>query len=315
MNMKKILFVCLAFMMLVGCKPKNNPTTIFDFEVNISRIESYRVWVDIFPKDEFLRYNLEVLTIDQWNIYQTDQTYMDALGDILSSYTDEQFKMVTDEGAYLSAMAVDCPNTRYYLIITALDGRKPTQIRKVEFTTLEEHFSNFSLEADSITMTGDGLISVSPEDTVDTYFWNYELKSVIDRDWYGSHLAWFYYDMEYYYQMDFFPDMLSKGKDSENFFKFYNYDAIEEGDTICLLAVGYDYTGETNDRYFPFYIIYGGTEKASTVVKAYPDSFDSYSILRKCSTAREACLSPSWHSTMPSRQTDRYIPQHIRSRK
>jgi len=315
--MKKIIYFASIFILLMGCKPKHEATSVFDFEVIVSRIESHKVWLDIFPQDEFLRYNLEWMPRDQWT-YSSDSQYKEELAGLLTQYTDEQYKLVTEEGAFLSAIQVS-PQTEYYIVITTLDSnRKPIDLRKVTFKSAEEHMTPFTMVADSIRMMG-GLIEINPSDTVNTYFWNYELKSTIDRDWNRCHSAWFIYDVMYYYQMDFFPDMFSKGYSAEDAFVFYPEAEIAVGDTISLLMVGYDETGETSPAYMPFWIIWGGKDSASTVVEADKDGLES--VFRDVftsparNTARVATWSPSWLPKSFADRKCRYIPQHIRSAK
>jgi len=317
--MKKILFIACALVALIGCKPKDNPTTVFDFEVNVSRIESHKVWLDIFPKDEFLRYNLDWMPVAEWNeSYKSDQDYKDELASLLPLYTEEQYKLVTEEGAFLSTLFVE-PNTQYYIVITSLDSdRRPVDVRKVTFQSAVEHISSFALSANEISMQ-DGVITINPANTTDTYFWDYELKKTVDRDWETSHSVWFYYDVEYYYQMDFFPDMFSQGLDVENCYDYYPEAEIEVGDTICLVAVGYDQSGETSLAYMPFWIIWGGKESASTVVEAEKDGYESVfrgvSTSPKRSTAKVSTWSPKQRPAIWFDRTDKYIPRHIRSAK
>jgi len=311
--------MAMAIVLFVGCKPKHGPTTVFDFEVTVSRVESHKVWLDIFPQDEFLRYNIDYQSVEDYKqLYPTDKDYLSELSEILSWYTDEQYKRVTEEGAYLSTLPV-APDTEYYLVIVTLDAkRQPIDLRKVSFTSAKEHMSSFSLEADSIRMFG-GTISIHPADTADTYFWDYELKENINRDWVQSHSVWFFYDVEYYYQMDFFPDMFSKGDDVEDCFVYYPESDIQVGDTICLVAVGYDKSGETSPAYMPFWIIWGGKDSASTVVEAeldgYEDVYRQYFTSQRQSTAKASTWSPSWLPGSSSHRTNKYIPQHIRSAK
>jgi len=319
--MKKIVFFACTLLLLMACQP-DTPTTVFNFDVTVSRIESHKVWLDIFPKDEFLRYNLDWMPVEDWNkFYQSDQDYKNELASILPLYTEEEYKLVTEEGAFLSTLFVE-PNTAYYIVITSLDSnRRPVDVRKVPFQSAEEYISSFTLSADEISMQG-GVITINPTDTANTYFWDYELKKNVDRDWVASHSVWFYYDVEYYYQMDFFPDMFSKGYDSENCYDFYPDAEIEVGDTICLLAVGYDKSGETSPAYMPFWIIWGGKESASTVVEADKDGYEAVfrgdfgeSTSPKRNTAKAAKWSPKQHPMSSFGHTGKYIPRHIRSAK
>jgi len=322
--MKKIVFISFAFILLIGCKPKTTATSIFDFEVTVSRIESHKVWLDIIPQDEFIRYYLDWMPVSEWNaLYPTDQAYKDELASNLTLYTEDQYKRVTEEGSFLSTLFVT-PNTEYYILITSLNAdRKPVDIRKTSFQSKEERISSFSLLANDITMLN-SVISISPQNTTDTYFWDYELKKNIDRDWGGSHSVWFYYDVEYYYQMDFLdpvPEkgLLSRGYSYEDCYKYYPQAEIEVGDTICLVAVGYDASGETSPAYMPFWIIWGGKESASTVVEADKDGYES--VFRgeptspKRNTAKASSLSQSCSQKSLFGHTNRYIPRHIRSAK
>jgi len=315
--MKRLIYFASILILLTGCKSKHTATTVFDFEVTVSRIESHKVWLDVFPQDEFLRYELDWMPQDEW-YYSSDEEYKEELAHTLADYTEEQYKLVTEEGAFLNALTV-YPQTDYYIVITTLDAnRQPVDLRKVTFRSAAEHLTSFAVTADSIRVFG-GLIQINPSDTANTYFWNYELKSTIDRDWNKSHSAWFFYDVLYYYQMDFFPDMLSKGYSEENAFVYYPESEIAVGDTISLLVVGYDKSGETSPAYMPFWIIWGGTESASTVVEADKDGLES--VYRNMitsparNTARAAMSSPSWLPTSSFDRKYRYTPQHIRSAK
>ncbi|MCQ2342008.1 MAG: hypothetical protein MJZ75_00745 [Paludibacteraceae bacterium] len=317
--MKKLCFIASVFVLFLGCKHKNQPTTVMDFDVTISRIESHRVWVDIFPKDEFMRYCIDWMPVEEWNAYSSEQEYKNKLAKKLSEYSPELYDMLTESGAYMHSIVV-CPNTEYRFVLVGVDGnRNLTDLRVIKFTSAQEHHSTFSLEADSIRLI-DGVISVSPSNITDTYFWDYELKKNVDRDWSKLHSLWFYYDIEYYYQMDFFPDILSQGKDSENIFNFYTESEIQEGDTICFLSVGYDETGETTSAYQPFWIIYheNGLTTSTMVKEATKDDCEDIFLWITMATvprrgSGNALLPSSERNLHPSLcRRDRYIPRHIK---
>lgn len=275
--MKKTIIWILFLAAFVSCKrPKDPVETIMDFEVTISRVESHRVWLDIFPKNEFLPYYLDWMPLSEYQAgYASDKEYLDELTQILSSVQDEEVvHRMCNEGAYMSSLST-APGTAYVLLISQIKGTQATMLRKVNFSSAEEHLTSFSLVADSIRCSGDGRITINPADAVNTYFWDFELKKTIDEDWVGFHSALFYYDSEYYYSMDFFPDILSRGFDEDSLFYYYLPTEITKGDTICLLAVGYDETGETSEAYMPFWIIYQGAGNDAIVVDAEPDGLES----------------------------------------
>lgn len=271
--MKKIIIILATLAAIYSCKPHHAPTTIDDFEVNISRIESHKVWIDIFPQDEFLPYVIDWFEVDEFNaVFPDDQSYLDAITTSFIDLEPKYVQLCCSEGSYMSAIVLD-PDTRYVLVLAQIEGATAVKMRKVEFQTLPEHLTSFNLYPWEISMNGDGLISINPEDTVNTYYWDYDLKKTVDEEWNGFHSALFYYDMDFYYQYDFFPEVLSKGYDEENFFDYFSHNEIAVGDTICLVAVGYDETGETSRKYIPFWITYYG-ERGGVVSMADLDGLE-----------------------------------------
>jgi len=312
--MKRILYIAMTLVLLVGCKQKDVVTSIYDFEVTVSRIESHKVWLDIIPKDEFLSYHLYCVDKTEWEQIGSEQAWID----YLNTWTIEDLRNQMHQGAFFDALLVK-PNTDYYVLITEMSGFSPTQVRRESFTSAKENMNGFTVTANDISMNAEGMITIKPQDQKASYFWDFSLKTEINKDWLGWHSSYFYYDIVYYYQMDFFPDMLSFGNDSDNVFNYYWDSQVLEGDTICLLAVGYDATGETSEAYMPFWIIYGGDKKASTVVEAEKDGGENwYRIMvtsPKRNTAKDALWSPMWSQQSSAFRTNRYIPQHIRSAK
>lgn len=264
-----ILLVVLP-LLSTGCK-KYEPTTIFDFSVKISRIEAHRVWADVYPKDEFLKYYMDWMTVDDFNEnYATDEMYIQEFTDI---YTAEQISKLSHEGAWMGALQTH-PSASYYLLIMQIDGNKPINLRKVKFHSGEEHSSSFSLVADSIQLDAEGVLSIHPADTSWTYFWDIALNKEIRTDWADFHSVWFYYDVLYYYSMDFFPDALTKGTDERNLLYEYHPYELTQGDTISILAVGYDTMGETSPAYMPFWLIYPGEGSCAVAIPADSDEYE-----------------------------------------
>lgn len=275
--MKKSIVWILFLATLVGCKRNNDSAgTVMDFEVTVSRIESHRVWLDIIPKSEFLPYYLDWMPLEEYqSTYDSDKAYLDEITQIFSSVDDEKVRRrMCNEGAYMSAI-MTTPATTYVLLISQITGTQATILRKVNFSSAEEHLTTFSLGANAIRFSGNGHISINPEDTVNTYFWDFDLKKTVDKNWGGAHSILFYYDSEFYYSMDFFPDILSRGYDEDNFYNYFLESEVAKGDTICLVAVGYDETGETSKAYMPFWIIYLGPDNDAVVVDAEPDGWES----------------------------------------
>ena len=271
--MKKSLIWILFIVLLVGCK-KENHTTVMDFDVTVSRIESHRVWLDVIPKDEFLPYYLDWMKLDDYNkYYASDQSYLEELSAILESVKEYNSRLMHNEGAFISAIST-FPSTTYVLLISQLDGTRATMLNKKIFTSGDEHLTSFNLVADSIHCSVDGLISINPSDTDNTYFWDFELKKIVDEKWNGFHSAYFYYSSEFYYSMDFFPDILSRGFDEDSLSSYYQPSEIAFGDTICLMVVGYDETGETSRSYMPFWIVYWAPQGA-VVIDADRDGLES----------------------------------------
>lgn len=271
--MKNKWLIAIALVLLVGCKQKDVPTSIYDFDITVSRIESHKVWLDLIPKDEFLSYYFDYISKEDWQYYGSDQAYLDEL----SSQNIEVLRGGIRQGAYLDVLWVR-PNTEYYVLITAMSGLTPTQLRKVSFTSLPENINDFSVSKDEISMLG-GTISINPIDDTKTYFWDYELKKEIDDAWDGFHSIWFYYTTEYYYQLDFLlpnPEdgLLSKGEDGEDIFSYYRADDVQIGDTLLVIVVGYDASGETSQAYMPFWIVYTGDESAA--IDAEKDGFEDW---------------------------------------
>lgn len=273
--MKKTLIILTIATLLLSCKEE--ATSIFDFEVNISRVESHRVWLDIFPTDEFMPYTVDWLPLDEWvELYGSNASvYLQETSDILAVYEPEQLHYAYNEGATMTAIPCDA-GTEYVLLIAQVEGTTATALRVEKFRSLDEHLiTDFIITPNDISMDSAGYIRVNPMDTVNTYLWDFELKKTVDRDWNGYHSALFYYDMEFYYQFDFFPDIFSKGPDIDSLFTYYNRSELAFGDTICLVAVGYDETGETSLSYMPFWIIwYEG--RGGYVTWAAPDGLESH---------------------------------------
>lgn len=294
----KYLFFALCFLLLLfsSCRTDNGPTTVLDFDVQVSRIQSHHVWLDIFPKDEFLPYYLDWMPLEEYNeFYASDQAYLDEVTDMLSSMEEIYVRRTCNEGAYMSAI-LTVPNTTYVVLIAQVDGSKATALRKYQFTSGKENMTSFWLSSWDINVGGDGHITIHPSDTVNTYFWDYELKRTVDADFNGFHSALFYYDIEFYYKYDFFPDILSRGFDEDSLFSYYSRSEIAAGDTISLLAVGFDESGETTPAYMPFWVIYQGPDTSAIVVDAVPDGLESVFYSGRGTSTRG--LTPFTHSSV-----------------
>jgi len=315
--MRKILILSLFFVLMTGCKQKNVSTSVYDFDVSVSRVESHKVWLDLFPKNECLPYVLDYMSEEDWQQYGSDRAYLD----YLSSLSTEDLHI--RQGAFLDALAVR-PETSYYLLIAGIKDNKAAELRKERFVSKKENIIHFTIDVDSIRLSADGMLRLSPADTVNTYFWDINLKKYIDKEWNSLHSMWFYYDVDCYYQMDFLvPEngALSKGVEQYNMFEYFTEEDIHMGDTLCLMVVGYDASGETSPAYMPYWIVYRGKESASTVMEAEKDGYENWymsvseSISPRHSTAKAPWWSQTGCLTPSSVHTDKYIPQHIRSRK
>jgi len=316
--MKKSIYILLALLSLVGCK-KEKTASVEGFEITVSRIEAHKVWLDIIPNDEYISYYLDTIGANRW---VSDEAYIN----YLKSLTTEELRYNIRQGAFFDAVPV-APQKDYYVLITAMSGLTPVSVRKVPFSSAAQKMTSFTLSANDISMTSDGIITVSPTDTSSTYFWDFTLKTEINNEWYGLHSVWFYYNMIYFYQMDFFPSMLSKGQNQENLYDYYWDSMILDEDTICLLAVGYEVVsgdtkvpspGETSPAYIPFWIT--NLKTAPTVVEAEQDGFEDWYMVMSTSspkrnTAKASKWSPSCHPMSSFGRTGKYIPQHIRSAK
>ena len=272
--MKKSLFVILVCGVMFGCSLNNKPTSIDDWSVKVSRVESHKVWIDIFPTEEFQPYYVEVLREEEYAAYGSLDAFLSSLTTMWADIPAEDLSKMFFQGAYLSALGV-APASAYVLILVQVQNNTPVSAREVRFASCEEHTSPFVLTADSISMAGDGTMALHPADTTDTYFWDFALKNELRPLWDSLHSPWFYYDIVYYYKLDFFPSVLARGNVEDNLFRYYNTDEIAAGDTICLLAVGYDESGETSAAYMPFWLIYQGADAPATVLDANPDGYES----------------------------------------
>jgi len=319
---KYFLFIFVGFVALCGCKKDYaDPADPMTYDVTVSRAQAYRVWVDLYPSDEFFDYDLYALPVDSFDKkFGSDAAYLE--------YCRKTYnKSLMFQGAYIGHYKCDYDNTKYYLLIVPFSNGNPTALRKVEFSTKSWNPSHFVVKESDFSIDSLGNITLTPADNATHYFWDFEMKNVVDKRFMGTQSLWFFRNIIYYYAMDFFPDLEITGPSVYNLFDYFDPKDLHTNDTLCISAVGYqNEVGETSDCYYNFQLIYNEKVEDSKIVKSPTDRFEyvfrpvndwpdyiDESTSPKRNTAKASKWSPKQYPAIWFDRTDKYIPRHIRS--
>jgi len=323
--MKKYsLFILISIVALGGCEKKYaDPADPMTYDVTVSREQAYRVWVDLYPSDEFFYYDLDAMPVDSFNKkYGSDAAYLE--------YCRKTYdKNLLMQGAYIGHYKCDYDNTKYYLLIVPFSNGNPTALRKIDFSTKSWKPSHFEVKESDFSIDSLGNITLTPADNTTHYFWDFEMKDEVDKRFMETQSLWFFRNIIFYYSMDFFPDIELTGPSSYNLFDYFDSADLHTNDVLCISAVGYqNEVGETSDCYYNFQLIYNEKVEDSQFRKSPTDRFEyvfrpvkdwpNYSAETtspKRNTAMVSTWSPSCSPKSLFDRTDRYIPRHIRSAK
>lgn len=277
--MRKICFLLLLACACGAChKRKSDSILPQDFRVTVGRIQAQRIHLELFPEYEFTRYCMDIMPVDSFrNTYVSDADYIYRKDTSLQRIAKEtpaiQLKNLLQEGTLIVNLSIPS-DEEYYLLLYSYNGSRPVNtLRKELFRTLPRKISD--LHIDSVTLLGE-TIAIYPsilQDPSATYFWDFTpLKDIRDR-YLGLHSYYFFQLMENYYELDEMADFLVSGTDTESWRWYYNDNTFAIGDTMVVMAVGYDsISGETTDRYEAWWLV--RPEEDTQTVRAVPAETD-----------------------------------------
>lgn len=267
--MKNSALMVAAALLAVLPSCKKESVTADTFDMSVSKIQSTAIWLDVIPENNDFYYNVDAITVEEYEKYASDADFIEAnYNSLLKSYNGlrEIFgdkltlsfeELMFSVGATDGRLPMLQPETDYYLFAYRLDRKKrPIKtLVKIPFRTSKTPVSDiaFALEADGTTLT------VKPSNA-DTYYWDYALKPTIDKDYVGSVYLYVYSVIYTYYEYDFIENMLSSGDKSENMADRYT---LSPGDTLQVACVGYE--NEESSPYSFFQVVYHGADQPTEV--------------------------------------------------
>lgn len=275
------LYCIVAISILSSCNQHQAPDLNL-YDISISRIQSSGMWVDITTDNNHSNYLYGVTTIKEYNQYKNEADFIAAdyemqiliyetVKEILSEYYDEEYiqglgfaDIMADKGDATEHISGLQPETDYYFYIYLLDdkGNPLTSLKKEQFRTGIKPVSDIRFDA---KVTG-SVVEIIPSNQ-DTYYWDYELKTVITDNYLGSPYLWFTALIEDYYEYDFIDARLSKENDSEDIGIYYN---LQEGDTLQVACAGYN--KEISSECTFFEIVYHTEEGKQTEIYPIEDT-------------------------------------------
>jgi len=215
------------------------------FTVEITKVLSDAVWVDIIPVNNDFHYYVGVVTVKEFNMkYGTDDKLI-AAADAELRETWEKIKSVVPsgydfyntllyQGSYVTKMPLLEDDTEYYCFMFPYgdDSNPEDKLMKVYFRTKAKIPTDISFSA---SLSG-SVLTVTPTND-DTYYWDYELKSAVEKDYFGSPEFFYQYIISSYEEYGFIDNLLSKGQSTSDMSDYYE---LNSGDVFYLVCSGYN---------------------------------------------------------------------------
>ena len=270
--MKRAIYLMLCILpLLAGCS-KTRPLSDYPFtSIDISKICMDVAYIDIVPENNDFYFYFEVLEKSHYDKFGTEKELISTLDEkIKTEYDEFWYQYMSFETLYLHKGAYDenyytlDPGTDYVLVAYGYnDDLTPMEhVSTAAFRTLDKKDCDLTF---SVSLSG-SVVTVTPSNDNDTYFWEYESVETVEEEYLGS-AAFYYYDIVMlYWEYDFLPGFESQGVEDSDLTWFYD---IEPGDQFYLIASGYD-QGFTTDFYI-YKLTYNGEGEEGTVeTSVYP---------------------------------------------
>lgn len=242
--MKRILQILLVALMVCSCGKEltiNEDT----FYIELKRIQSDGVWVDISPCANDFYYFMGAITKEEFNGYADKAEFVRAMYDALREdfrYFQELVPELEDkdfneimmyQGSYLDKVVGLSAGTDYvfYAIKMTTKGELVPDAMTIPFRTTEKVVSDITFSLD----VKDGIAYVTPS-CRDKYYWDYELVNTVGVQ-YLSPEIFFEYTIYMLIEYDMIDLQLSQGEDSEDMKKFYD---LKGGEEFYFVAAAYD---------------------------------------------------------------------------
>ncbi len=229
--MKKYLpIIVLVSMMVTGltsCEEIEVTNNTFTFNVTFKH--SRFIYVDIYPETNGFPYTAFVATLD-------DLENKGTRGLIDSVHAQLPDSCIYTRGSRLLFDNLK-PGIEYYVCCYRMDNDlKPvyTKLVRYAFTTPLETYTPIDFTWSS---RGDSVF-VHPSNN-NTYYWDYELKSIIKSEYKNEPWVYFFYQIAYYQTYDMMTYMVSAGESQDC---VSDYIILTEGDTLCFMAAPYTVT-------------------------------------------------------------------------
>lgn len=221
------------------------------FNVEIKRVGSESMWVDITPQYNEYAFMMGVMTAEEASHLGTGDAYLKAIEEhehkAFDDLIDELHSIAPDvtfdlkftevmmyKGSYFECFTMLTPETDYEFFAVCCDkNNKPIgPAKRIPFRTGKAHISDIEFEME-IT---DGVAKFHPSNK-DKYYWDYELISVVDDYYYGSPYLYYVATIRMLIEFDLLDEQLSSGDDSEDMRRFYD---LKAGDEFYFVAAAYD---------------------------------------------------------------------------
>lgn len=232
--MRKLLYLCLAGLLALGCAKEKIVTTPCDFQVDLDWVKGSRVQFTITPSNSNATYTYGLLSENYSQFDMSDSEKID--WQMMWMQLDYESQPGKDEGAtfadrycYKGPRTIRCtsiePDTNWQLLVFQINPETKEAIGPLY--TLPFHTPAVPQVNLSFTIQyKDNMFRILPSDKTVTWFWEYETEDKIE-DVYDMPFFFYYEIIGMYEEYGFLKYNLSVGDDE---WYFPDYDpSIKEG--------------------------------------------------------------------------------------
>lgn len=232
--MRKLLYLCLAGLLALGCTKDKIVTTPCDFQVNVDWVKGSRVQFTITPSNPNATYTYGLLSENYSQFDMSDREkidwqllYMNL--DYESHVGEDDSASFADRYCYKGARTIKCtaiePDTNWQLLVFQINPETHEAIGSLYTVP----FRTKAVPQVELTFTiqyKDNFFRILPSDKNVTWFWEYETEEKIE-DVYVMPFFFYYEIIGMYEEYGFLQYNLSVGDDE---WIFPDYDpSIKEG--------------------------------------------------------------------------------------
>jgi len=219
-----LMIIGLAF---VSCKKTEPLTADNSFTFAVLQVSDNFIYCDVYPKYNDVNYTAFLISSDELNRQGTTAV----IDSVQAQLTKDKIYNTAKRFLFSDLQAV----ARYYICCYRLDSRNHPiyELSKKPQSTVVPVENNFN-----VNYSAEGTVIKVHPTTNDSYYWDYELKSVVDKDFGGNPRNYYYYRIYYYQNYEILEYLISTGEDREDAADFYPN--LQAGDTLYMTAGFYD---------------------------------------------------------------------------